>query len=497
MANLGLFENGTAGLADGTALTDLNPGTVDDLPAAGVDAISDPVQLHARVVSGYRRNGSFPIEIVGATANRWQLAPDVGGAPGTWGAWGATLTLDGPITTTNTPFWIRARVLSSEIVTSSTDDTSAGLRLPDDVVGVVGRSWALPYQVASAGSVSRSWALPYLIMGSVGKSWALPYTILNQIGRSWALPYQVSGAVSKSWALPYSILAPTVTEYGTTTANPEFCCMGPDGNVWYVTVTATGKVGKMTPGGTITEYSVVSGFVGTGICSDGTDLFIIGYDSLSQYGIWKVTTGGTVTRILTDAIGYGGNDIAVGSDGNLWSTAPFYGSGGAVRKISKTGTGETFYSFSDSGASPQYLVSDGTNLWVTLYGVQKVAKVTTGGTITTYSTPTANPYRLCYHAAQGKVYVAQSGTKIVPVTPSTGAMGGEITGAAPAFLCEGPDGQLWVGTAAAVIRRVNVVTGSVTSYSTTGQVWGVVGDLANSRLFYASYSTAKIGKVVL
>lgn len=190
-ANIGLLNGSpTAGGTDGVLVDAGNPIAGPDF-FTGADTIGTPVKLAARVlVPGYKRTGTFTIELLGASADRWSLAPDAGGAPGIWGAWGASLALPGPITPTNTLFWARSRALAGD---AAGDDTIVVLRTPDDVAAgaPVGRSWVLPYVVGNVASVGRSWALPYNVLATVGKSWALPSTVLASVGKSWALPYAI------------------------------------------------------------------------------------------------------------------------------------------------------------------------------------------------------------------------------------------------------------------------------------------------------------------
>lgn len=222
MASIAIF-NGLpeAGGVDGTLVTSLNPingGTLD----TGGDAEGGAVRHAVRVLTpGYQHAGDFVLELLGAHADKWALAPDAGGSPGTWEAWGDPLTLAGPILATNRLFWIKARVTDDEPqVLELTPDVSVSIRMPDTVTegAPVGRSWAFPYGVADKVAVGRSWALPFLTSGVVGRSFALPYGIGGAVGRSWALPSAVKAVVGKSWALPYTIEPPPLSREAAGTS---------------------------------------------------------------------------------------------------------------------------------------------------------------------------------------------------------------------------------------------------------------------------------------
>lgn len=109
---------------------------------------------------------------------------------------------------------------------------------------------------------------------------------------------------------------------GTTTGNPQYITRGPDGNLWFTESGSPVIIGKVTTGGTITEYS-------TGISGSATSISGITAGPLNS--LWflecgslklgQITTTGTVTEtaipnITTNGIPLGG--ITQGPDGNIW-----------------------------------------------------------------------------------------------------------------------------------------------------------------------------------
>lgn len=202
MSSIGLFLNGTAGAADGVAITSLAPGTVPNIATTGAEVVSPAVRVTVRTLTaGARRLGAFTIDLYGTNADCWQLAADSGSSPGSWGSWGAALALPGPITDVNTAFWMRARAKDGEVASGTTDDLSVVFRTPDDVIVPVGKSWALPFSILSSSAVGRSWLLPYSVKNAVGASWALPSNVLAAVGKSWALPYAVKSVANARWLL--------------------------------------------------------------------------------------------------------------------------------------------------------------------------------------------------------------------------------------------------------------------------------------------------------
>ena len=70
---------------------------------------------------------------------------------------------------------------------------------------------------------------------------------------------ELSGLLTLLFALFVPALAsadftPTTTSYPTTSSYLTGSAPGPDGDMWYSS-RADGKIGKMAPGGTVTEYT--------------------------------------------------------------------------------------------------------------------------------------------------------------------------------------------------------------------------------------------------
>lgn len=132
MAVFALYNNNpTAGQTNGARVSEggdqSNPitATITVTPTAGAE--SSPIKLAIRCDSGYRTVAGQPttIQPVGPTADQWALAPDNNDSPGTWGAWGAALTISSQITDVNTVFWAKARAAATD---TPYNDTSVRLQ---------------------------------------------------------------------------------------------------------------------------------------------------------------------------------------------------------------------------------------------------------------------------------------------------------------------------------------------------------------------------------
>src|SRR5262249_24660210 len=150
-------------------------------------------------------------------------------------------------------------------------------------------------------------------------------------------------------------------------SEPLSCTSGPDGNLWF-TESGVGKIGRITPGGVLTEFSLP-------------------------------TTGGQTNTLL------GG--IARGPDGNLWFTWSRMGATVDERRIGRitpSGAVSAFpLSLPYNDAEGIIAGPDG-NLWFAIGAActepchqPAIGRITPSGTITTFPFPAAayaSPYTI-------------------------------------------------------------------------------------------------------
>jgi streptogramin lyase len=113
----------------------------------------------------------------------------------------------------------------------------------------------------------------------------------------------------------------------TGSGNPAHITTGPDGNLWF-TEPSTNKIGRITPHGTITEFSTPTfPSLPEGITTgpDGNLWFAeselgLGGGALGRGQIGRITPGGTITEFSILTLVNNPVEIAAGSDGNLWFT---------------------------------------------------------------------------------------------------------------------------------------------------------------------------------
>jgi streptogramin lyase len=225
-----------------------------------------------------------------------------------------------------------------------------------------------------------------------------------------------------------------VTEFTaglTANSQPTGITAGPDGAMWF-TERAGGRIGRITAGGSITEFALPAGSQPVGIVSGpGGDLWYA--DRSGRIG--RMTTAGAVTTHLV--LGGRPDELAVGSDGNVWFT-----DNASVGRMTPLGIAVPALA---PLANPTDIAagSDG-NLWVTSGG-GGVARVTPLGVLTLFTAglnPGGSPAGIVAGAA-GELWFAEenalahidtAGRTAEFVLPST---------LQPRRLAVGADGALW------------------------------------------------------
>ncbi|SFH39296.1 hypothetical protein SAMN05660649_05033 [Desulfotomaculum arcticum] len=127
-------------LSDGT--TQVSEGTGDQAITFTLNASNNeegtPMRLFVKAEAGFQTTAAgVTITIVDNSASgkeqKWALAPDNAGAAGTFGNYGAALTLPGVVTNAGTPFWVKARATNDE---PPQNDTSVDLKVEGVVEAV-------------------------------------------------------------------------------------------------------------------------------------------------------------------------------------------------------------------------------------------------------------------------------------------------------------------------------------------------------------------------
>lgn len=281
---------------------------------------------------------------------------------------------------------------------------------------------------------------------------------------------------------------------------------GSDGNIWFYSSSTSQTIVKMTPGGVFTGYPMPT-------LGEIDDNMVLGPDGdiwfsdMGTTSIGKIAPGGTITEYpLTP--GALPTNITVGPDGNLW----FSDNSGAIGRITTNGSVQEFSSGLQTGADPDAITPgpDG-NVWFTDQdGTQRaIGRVTPVGQITEFTTGLSDDLPLDITAgADGNLWVPQA--SMDPMTPSAVAQitpSGQITeitnGVNPTGLADGdsilagPNGALWFtdsGSPNAIGRIVIppvATTGPTGAVSSTGAtITGSVTPRADTTSVSIRYGTS-------
>jgi streptogramin lyase len=229
---------------------------------------------------------------------------------------------------------------------------------------------------------------------------------------------------------------------------------GPDGNLWFVEEFGN-KVGKITPAGAVTEYTITTaGSFPFGITAgpDGT----LWFTEANTNKVGKITPAGTVTEYAIPSPNSHPQGITAGPDGNLWFVENI---GNKVGRITPAGT-VTEYTIPTANSQPEGITAGGDgDLWFTESNGNQVGRITPGGTVTEFLVTTGGSQPDGIAAGpDGNLWFAESGgNKVGRISP---ALSGSVTVAVP-----GPATQFVVTTTAAN----PYVAGTAFSVSVTAQ----------------------------
>jgi streptogramin lyase len=295
------------------------------------------------------------------------------------------------------------------------------------------------------------------------------------------------GTTNASWVRSGVVQAATEYSVPPEESGPYGITAGPDGNLWF-TVKKTGKVGKITPSGAITEYALTSGSAPLGITT-GSDknLWLTSHPVAAEKAeIEKITTSGTVTGYALPS-GSGPDGIAAGPDKNLWFTE---NTSSKIGKMNTSGTILAEYELPKESYPVGITAGPDGNLWFTEgvnFGTGRIGKITTSGEIKEYTLATGVHPGEIVSGPEESLWFTESG-KIGKITTSGVITEHSLGGGSAKGLTVGPEGNLWFTNAASgkigYMTPAGVVTESYVLPTTSHPVGITVGP--NGNLWFAS-----------
>jgi len=292
------------------------------------------------------------------------------------------------------------------------------------------------------------------------------------------------------------LLSSTVLEYPLPTPNslPNYITAGPDGNVWFGESNAP-KVGKITPQGAITEFSLPSSLGATGvgdiISGPNDNLWFDVANSNGTGEIVEMTTAGTIVLEFSLANASEANSLAKGSDGNIWFAD--YSSGVIGRM---TPAGQVTYFQAPFGIAESTTGSDG-NVWFDATSQNAIGRITPTGDITIFSNLSPSSGRGLTAGPNGNLWWTTS-DEIVEMNTAGQVVGTFQDPNDPYELAPGPDGNLYFGERFA--NNIGMITpqGSITEIPIPTPP-GEVGDITkgpDGNMWFTEYGANQIGEVV-
>jgi streptogramin lyase len=218
-------------------------------------------------------------------------------------------------------------------------------------------------------------------------------------------------------------------------SQPQGITAGPDGNLWF-TESATGKIGRITPSGIITEFLLPSGRPPLGITAgpDGNVWY-----SRQFGGVGQITPSGVVTEFPG---GFEVGGIAAGPDGNLWLAYLT-----AMRRITPSGVATNFplcLGCPTSTTPFAYGITAGPdgNLWFT-EDSGLIGRISPAGSIDQFRVfSCCSPVGITAGPDGNTWFVQSTVGGIGRITPG-GQASTSLTSCCPWGIAAGPDGALW------------------------------------------------------
>jgi streptogramin lyase len=311
-----------------------------------------------------------------------------------------------------------------------------------------------------------------------------------------------------------SLVAQTITEFPTPSGGfPSAITVGSDGNLWFTEGT---MIGRISTGGSVTEFPIASDYCGPSAITTGPDGnlwyvrgcsggfgIVVGIPPVSRIG--RITMQGLSVEFSAAGLPF---DITAGPDGGLWFTEL---GGKKIGRISTAGD-TTEYLIPTPLCAPAGIVAgpDG-GIWFTdLCGF--IGRISTNGTVTAF--PLLSPDRLSYAltvGGDGNLWFAERGASdgqanwIGRMTlsgvvaefriPTPGAGAGSITA--------GADGNMWFTEPGYLITTNKIgritTTGVITEFTAPTAFCNPTGITSgpDGNIWFAEASANHIGRVDL
>ncbi len=236
----------------------------------------------------------------------------------------------------------------------------------------------------------------------------------------------------------------------TAGAAPARLAAGPDGNVWFTELNRR-AIGRITPGGAITEFAPLNLSFETSDIAAGRDGNLWFTENGPQIG--RITPSGAVAEYPVVHSSDTTLAIAAGPDGNVWFTE----AQNRIGRITPSATVTEFPVPTANAVLTSIAAGHDGNLWFTEYDANKIGRITPSGTITEFSSgisPDSGLVGIAPGPGGDMWFVEQRRGRLAHITSSGIVIElGTGTAVATGALAVGRDDMVWFTSPDAVARR--------------------------------------------
>jgi streptogramin lyase len=249
----------------------------------------------------------------------------------------------------------------------------------------------------------------------------------------------------------------------------RFITAGPDGNLWF-TEQVTGKIGRITPGGVITEYALpVATAQPFGIAAgpDGA----LWFTEVDGNKIGRITTSGAITEFALPTVGARPFQITPGPEGsNRMYFTQFLGD--RIGIVTMTGAVTDAVTL-PAGSRPSGIVTIGGSVWFTEMGTSNLARLVTDTTVARISLGAGVAPNALAAGPGSTIWLTSGALDQVWKLSDQGAVIGQYSpptaASDPWGMAIGADGNMWVALMSAD-KVARVASGQVPVSTKTPEV---------------------------